>query len=338
MSKVVLGLSGGVDSALAAQLLKNAGHEVYGVFLDIGITPAEEARSVAEQLGIAFEAVDIRDELEAKVCKPFAEAYLGGRTPNPCVMCNPTVKFPALIRAADRIGAEYIATGHYARVERDEDSGRYRLVRADSSKDQSYMLCGLSQDILSRVIFPLGDLEKETVRQMAEEAGISVAHKSDSMEICFIPDNDHGKYIQSRGYESREGNFVDEEGNVLGCHKGIVHYTVGQRRGLGVAAGRRIFVSRIDPAKNEIVLSDLDKMQVRDIRIKDVNWVSMAPAAEPFRAEVKVRYSKISYAAQLVPEESGLHIIFDEEIKAPSAGQAAVFYNGDVLLGGGTIV
>lgn len=338
MSKVVLGLSGGVDSALAAQLLKDTGHEVYGVFLDIGITPAEEARSVAEQLGIAFEAIDIRDELETKVCKPFAEAYLGGRTPNPCVMCNPTVKFPALIRAADRIGAEYIATGHYARVERDEQSGRYRLVRADSSKDQSYMLCGLSQDILSRVIFPLGDLEKETVRQMAEEAGISVAHKSDSMEICFIPDNDHGKYIQSRGYESGEGNFVDEEGKVLGRHKGIVHYTVGQRRGLGVAAGRRIFVSRIDPEKNEIVLADLDKMQVRDIRITDVNWVSMAPAAEPFRADVKVRYSKISYAAQLVPEEGGLHIIFDEEIKAPSAGQAAVFYDGDVLLGGGTIV
>lgn len=338
MSKVVLGLSGGVDSALAASILRSEGHEVYGVFLDIGITPPEEARTVAEQLGIAFEAIDIRDELEAKVCKPFAEAYLGGRTPNPCVMCNPTVKFPALIRAADRIGAEYIATGHYARVERDEQSGRYRLVRADSSKDQSYMLCGLSQDILSRVIFPLGALEKETVRQMAEEAGISVAHKSDSMEICFIPDNDHGKYIQSRGYESREGNFVDEEGKVLGRHKGIVHYTVGQRRGLGVAAGRRIFVSRIDTEKNEIVLSDLDKMFIKEIRAENVNWVSMAAAEEAFRADVKVRYSKVSYPATLVPKAGGVDIIFDEEIKAPSAGQAAVFYNGDVLLGGGTIM
>ena len=338
MSKVVLGLSGGVDSALAARMLMDAGHEVYGVFLDIGITSPEDAKTVAEQLGIAFETVDIRDELEEKVCKPFAEAYLSGKTPNPCVMCNPTVKFPALVRAADRIGAEYIATGHYARVERDEMSGRYRLVRADSSKDQSYMLCGLSQDILSRVIFPLGELEKETVRQMAEDAGISVAHKSDSMEICFIPDNDHGKYIQSRGYESCEGNFVDEEGKVLGRHKGIVHYTVGQRRGLGVSAGRRIFVSRIDTEKNEIVLSDLDKMFIKEIRAEGVNWVSMPPSGEPFRAEVKVRYSKVSYPATLVPKEVGVDILFDEEIKAPSAGQAAVFYNGDVLLGGGTIV
>jgi len=337
MSKVVLGLSGGVDSALAASLLRDEGYEVYGVFLDIGVTPSDEARAVAEQLGIAFEAVDIRAELEEKVCAPFTKAYLGGRTPNPCVMCNPTVKFPALVRAADRIGAEYIATGHYAKVDYDEACGRYRLIRADSSKDQSYMLCGLTQDILARVIFPLGQFEKETVRQMAAQAGIPVAEKSDSMEICFIPDNDHGKYISSRGYVSRPGDFVDEAGNVLGQHKGIEYYTVGQRRGLGVAAGRRIFVSRIDPEKNEIVLSDLDKMQVRDIRVKDVNWVSMSPAAEAFRAEVKVRYSKISYAAELVPEEGGLHIIFDEEIKAPSAGQAAVFYSGDVLLGGGTI-
>ena len=338
MSKVVLGLSGGVDSALAASILRDEGYEVYGVFLDIGVTPPDEARAVAEQLGIGFEVVDIRAELEEKVCAPFTEAYLNGRTPNPCVMCNPTVKFPALVRAADRIGAEYIATGHYAKVDYDEVSGRYRLIRADSSKDQSYMLCGLGQDILSRVIFPLAQFEKETVRQMAAQAGLSVADKSDSMEICFIPENDHGRYIGSRGYVSQPGNFVDEAGNVLGQHKGIEYYTVGQRRGLGVAAGRRIFVSRIDPKKNEIVLSDLDKMQVRDIHIKDVNWVSMAPAAETFRAEVKVRYSKISYAAEIVLEEGGLHIVFNEEIKAPSAGQAAVFYSGDVLLGGGTIM
>ncbi len=338
MSKVVLGLSGGVDSALAAELLKSKGYEVYGVFLDIGVTPADDAETVARQLGIDFEVVDIRAELEEKVCKPFTDAYLHGKTPNPCVMCNPTVKFPALVRVADRIGAEYIATGHYARVERDEESGRYRLIRAESSKDQSYMLCGLAQDILSRVIFPLGSLEKDTVRQLARESGISVAHKSDSMEICFIPDNDHGRYILSRGCTSEEGNFVDEDGKVLGRHKGIVYYTVGQRRGLGVAAGRRIFVSRIDPEKNEIVLSDLDKMSVDRIRVEKVNWVSMAPCEEEFRADVKVRYSKISYPATLVPREGGLDIIFDEGIKAPSAGQAAVFYSGDVLLGGGTIV
>ncbi len=335
MSKVVLGLSGGVDSALAAKLLKDAGHEVIGVFLDIGVTPADDAREAAEQLGIAFEMVDIRAELEEKVCAPFTEAYLHGRTPNPCVMCNPTVKFPALVRAADRLGAEYIATGHYARV--DCKNGRYRLIRADSQKDQSYMLCGLSQDILARVIFPLGALEKDTVREMAARSGISAADKSDSMEICFIPDNDHGRYIESRGYVSRPGNFIDEAGNKLGEHKGIQYYTVGQRRGLGVAAGRRIFVSRIDPEKNEIVLSDLDKMSVTEIRASAVNWVSMAPPLEPFRADVKVRYSKISYPAELIPEGDGLRVFFDEAIKAPSAGQAAVFYSGDVLLGGGTI-
>ena len=279
MSKVVLGLSGGVDSALSANILRNEGYEVYGVFLDIGVTPPDDARAVAEQLGISFEVVDIRAELEKKVCAPFADAYLHGRTPNPCVLCNPNVKFPALIRVADRIGAEYVATGHYARVDYDEMSGRYRLISADSQKDQSYMLCGLPQNILARVIFPLAEFEKETVREMAAEAGISVADKSDSMEICFIPDNDHGKYIESRGYVSRPGNFVDESGKVLGEHKGIQYYTVGQRRGLGVAAGHRIFVSRIDPEKNEIVLSDLDKMFVRKIRVKDVNWVSMPPAA-----------------------------------------------------------
>ena len=337
MSKVVLGLSGGVDSALSANILRNEGYEVYGVFLDIGVTPPDDARAVAEQLGISFEVVDIRAELEKKVCAPFADAYLHGRTPNPCVLCNPNVKFPALIRVADRIGAEYVATGHYARVDYDEMSGRYRLISADSQKDQSYMLCGLPQNILARVIFPLAEFEKETVREMAAEAGISVADKSDSMEICFIPDNDHGKYIESRGYVSRPGNFVDESGKVLGEHKGIQYYTVGQRRGLGVAAGHRIFVSRIDPEKNEIVLSDLDKMFVRKIRVKDVNWVSMPPAAEPFRAQVKVRYSKISYAARLVPNGGELDIVFDEEIKSPSAGQAAVFYAGNILLGGGTI-
>ena len=337
MSKVVLGLSGGVDSALTASLLRDEGYEVHGVFLDIGVTPPDDAKAVAEQLGIGFEVVDIRGELEKRVCAPFAEAYLHGRTPNPCVLCNPNVKFPALIRIADRIGAEYVATGHYARVDYDERSGRYRLIRADSQKDQSYMLCGLGQDILARVIFPLGKYEKETVREMAASVGISVADKSDSMEICFIPDNDHGRYIESRGYVSRPGNFVDGEGKVLGEHKGIQYYTVGQRRGLGVAAGRRIFVSRIDPAKNEIVLSDLDEMFVGEIYVKDVNWVSMPPAEKPFRAQVKVRHSRLSYAAELVPEGGGLHIIFDEKIKAPSAGQAAVFYDGDVLLGGGTI-
>lgn len=337
MSKVVLGLSGGVDSALSANILRDAGYEVHGVFLDIGVTPPDDARVVAEQLGIGFEVVDIRRELEENVCAPFAEAYLHGVTPNPCVLCNPKVKFPTLIRVAERIGAEYIATGHYARVEYDEGSGRYRLISADSQKDQSYMLCGLSQDVLARVIFPLGSFEKETVRKMAASAGISVADKSDSMEICFIPDNDHGKYIESRGYVSEPGNFVDEAGNVLGVHKGIQYYTVGQRRGLGVAAGHRIFVSRIDPEKNEIVLSDLDKMFVTDIWVRDVNWVSMPPAEAPFRAAVKVRYSKLSYAAELIPGDGGLRVVFDEAIKSPSAGQAAVFYDGNVLLGGGTI-
>lgn len=337
MAKVVLGLSGGVDSALAARILLDEGCEVHGVFLDIGVTPADDARAVAEQLGISFEVLNIDEELEEKVCAPFAAAYLNGKTPNPCVMCNPRVKFPALVRAADRIGAEHIATGHYAKTARDEQSGRYMLVRADSEKDQSYMLCGLGQDILKRVLFPLGGMEKDAVRKMAGEAGISVADKSDSMEICFIPDNDHGKYIESRGYVSRPGNFVDDSGKILGEHKGIQFYTVGQRRGLGVAAGRRIFVSRIDPERNEIVLSDLDKMFVDEITVSDVNWVSMPKADSAFRAEVKVRYSKLSYPAELVPQGDRLRIMFDEAIKAPSAGQAAVFYRGDVLLGGGTI-
>lgn len=336
MRKIVLGLSGGVDSAVSAALLKERGFEVHGVFLDIGLGGSEDAANVADRLGISFEVLQITAEMEKMVCSPFASAYLSGRTPNPCIMCNPRLKFPKLIETADKIGANFIATGHYARVENDENSGRANLLKGKSTNDQSYMLCMLPQDILKRVIFPLGGFEKNEVRKMAEIFGISVAKKPDSMEICFIPDNDYASFIEKRSETPPQGNFVDENGAILGRHKGIHHYTVGQRRGLGVAAGYRLFVSRIDSEKNEVVLSS-EGEGTNFILVKNINWIALDKPKMTFRASVKVRHSKIEYPALVEPCEQNANVIFDSTIRRPAPGQSGVFYNGDIVLGGGEI-
>jgi tRNA-specific 2-thiouridylase len=336
MEKIVLGLSGGVDSAVSAALLMQRGFEVHGVFLDIGLGSPEDARQVAEKLGISFEAVPIAEELSAKVCTPFAVAYLNGRTPNPCIMCNPGVKFPNLLKIADKIGAKYVATGHYARVEIDEECGRARLLKNPSANDQSYMLCMLPQEILKRIVFPLGCMEKSDVRKAAEDLNISVAKKPDSMEICFIPDNDYAAFIEKRFETPPEGNFVDENGKILGKHKGIHHYTVGQRRGLGISAGQRIFVSRIDSEKNEVVLSP-EGEGISEIFVKNINWIAFESPENAFKAAVKVRHSRIEYPALIVPSAQGSKVIFDKPIRRPAPGQSAVFYDGDYVLGGGEV-
>ncbi len=337
MEKVVLGLSGGVDSAVAAALLIKRGFEVHGAFLDIGVTPPEDAALVAKTLGIDFNIIDIRAELEEKVCKPFTDAYLRGRTPNPCVICNPTVKFPSLLREADRLGAEYVATGHYARVTRDE-AGRWQLRAAPCDKDQSYMLARLGQDVLSRAIFPLGEYTKDEVRAEAANFGLPVAAKSDSMEICFIPDNDHGKFIRSRCADTPPGDFISPDGKVLGQHRGIQYYTIGQRRGLGVSLGHRMFVSAISPEDNTVTLSDLDELFTDKTSVNELNWVSIPPQTDSFRAEVKVRHSRVAYCAEIIPQEGKAEIMFDEKLRRPAKGQLAVFYRGDLLLGCGTII
>ena len=332
MKKVVLGLSGGVDSAVAATLLRREGYDVTGVYLDIGTpTGTFEAQSVADSLGIPLVIVDISEKLEENVCRPFVGAYLQGRTPNPCIMCNPSVKFRTLCDHADKIGADFVATGHYARV-RDGN-----LLKGHVSNDQSYMLCRVTRAQLSRLVLPLGEYEKTEIRKMAAEMGLSVAGKPDSMEICFIPDGDYAAFIEARGEYPPEGNFVDEAGAILGIHKGIHHYTLGQRRGLGIALGKRMFVSALLPEKNEVVLSEGDGLYVTELRAEDVNW-QLDVNAEKMPCKVRVRHSKMMTSATAFPQRKSVHIVFEEPVRAPTPGQSAVMYDGDTVLGGGYII
>jgi len=332
VKKVVLGLSGGVDSAVAAMLLGRAGYDVTGLYLDIGTpTGALEAQGVADSLGIPLVIVDIKEKLEENVCKPFVSAYLQGRTPNPCIMCNPSVKFRTLCDHADEIGAEFVATGHYARIREG------KLLKGPASNDQSYMLCRVTREQLSRLVLPLGEYEKTEIRKMAAEMGLSVASKPDSMEICFIPDGDYAAFIEARGEYPPEGNFVDESGKILGIHKGIHHYTMGQRRGLGIALGKRMFVSALSPETNEVVLSEGDGLYVTELRAGDVNW-QQEVTAEKIPCTVRVRHSKMMTQAAAFPDGSGVHIVFEEPVRAPTPGQSAVMYDGDTVLGGGYII
>ncbi|MGE4353565.1 MAG: tRNA 2-thiouridine(34) synthase MnmA [Oscillospiraceae bacterium] len=331
MEKVILGLSGGVDSAVAASLLRSRGFDVHGVYLDIGLGGDTDARVVAGSLGIPLEICDIRAELDDKVCTRFASSYLAGKTPNPCMLCNPNVKFPTLLRMADKLGGQYVATGHYARC---EDS---RLFKGKPSNDQSYMLSRLTPQQLKRCLFPLGGMEKVQVRALAEKLDLPVAHKPDSMEICFIPDGDYAAFIASRGEVPPEGNFVDERGQVLGRHRGIHHYTLGQRKRLGIALGKRIFVSAIDSLNNTVTLSDDDVLSVNRAEAEEANWL-ISPPDGGFDADVRVRHSKLSYPAHITPLGTGFTIEFSAPVRAPTPGQAAVGYIGDEVVCSGWII
>ena len=333
--KLVLGLSGGVDSAVAARRLRED-YDVTCLWLDIGLGGGEDAAAVAAELGLPFETADIRDALEQQVCGPFAADYLAGRTPLPCARCNPTVKFPALLALADRIGAPYVATGHYARRGVGPD-GRALLLKGRPANDQSYMLSRLPQEILRRTVFPLGDLEKSEVRDLARSWGIPVAEKPDSMEICFIPDGDYAAWLDKRGGTPPPGDFVDREGNVMGRHKGIHHYTLGQRRGLGVSGPHRYFVSAIRPETNQVVLSDGADLHADVARCTDLNWIALTGLTIPRRCTVRLRHSKNETEAVLHPTEQGVEIRMLAPARAPTPGQLAVFYDGDSVLGSGWI-
>ena len=330
--KVVLGLSGGVDSAVSAKLLRDRRFEITGLFLDIGNEKARnDAHAAAEFLKIPLSVLDIRSELELQVCAPFVEAYLRGETPNPCIICNPSVKFKALLGYADDIGADFVATGHYAKI---SDGQLYKGCPAN---DQSYMLYRLPREYLSRIIFPLGDFEKAEVREMADGIRLPLANKPDSMEICFIPDDDYAAYIESRGLRPAPGNFVSPAGEVLGRHRGIHRYTVGQRRGLGIAAGKRVFVLEVRPETNEVVLSDDEFLYVDEVSVHSVNW--LIPKSDAFKAEAKVRHSRVQTPATVYPDVMGksARLSFDVPVRAPAKGQSAVFYVDNKLIGGGFI-
>lgn len=331
---VVLGLSGGVDSAVAATLLARQGFAVTGLYLDIGLggTGAADAAAVADRLGIPLKIADIRQELEREVCAPFAAGYLAGHTPLPCAMCNPTVKFPALFRLAEEIGAQHVSTGHYANVENGV------LKKGRPANDQSYMLARLTRKQLQSVIFPLGNYEKREVRELAREFGIPVADKPDSMEICFIPSGDYAAWLEEHGFSTPEGNFVDKEGNVLARHKGIHHYTLGQGRGLGVSGPHRYYVSAIRPETNEVVLSDGTDLGRDVVRGVQPNWIAVENLTEPMEVTVRLRHSRTEQEAILSPEGDGIRLDMKTPARAPTPGQLAVFYQGDAVVGSAWIV
>jgi tRNA-specific 2-thiouridylase len=352
MDRVIVGMSGGVDSAVAAYLLKIAGYDVIGVTLRTWVTAdgqdsrcceIDDAGRVADQLGIPYYVVNCLSEFREAVTEPFIQEYLRGQTPNPCVGCNRLIKWDKLLETARNMQAAHIATGHYAQVVR-LPNGRYTVTGAlHAEKDQTYMLYRLSQEQLAVTMMPLGRLSKPEVREIAVKAGIPVADKPDSQEICFVMDGDYAKYIEENATEEipGEGNFVDEEGRVLGRHRGIIHYTVGQRKGLGIALGAPAYVKEIRPQSNEVVIGDEASLYSREVFCRDLNFLSIPglDAGSVLRCRVKIRYHHIARPAQIEmagPEH--LKVLFDEPVKAAAPGQSAVFYDEDgCVIGGGVI-
>ena len=336
--KVVLGLSGGVDSSVAALRLMDEGYEVHALYLDIGLGGEDAARETAAKLGLPFTVKNVSDELERHVCSKFYEDYLAGRTPIPCAHCNPTVKFPALLRYADGIGAQFIATGHYARIGTGTD-GKPVLLQALSQNDQSYMLARMPRTMLERILLPLGDVDKDHIRREAEVGQLPTANRPDSMEICFIPDNDYASWLDRRGGTPGPGNFVDSEGNILGIHKGFHHYTIGQRRGLGVPSTGRLFVTAIRPETNEVVLSHGENLHTSQVFCGSLNWLAEGELNAPRHVAVRLRHSRRADEATLIPLGDGrVEVRTDAPARAPTPGQLGVFYDGEKVLGSGWIL
>lgn len=353
---VVIGMSGGVDSSVAAYLLKEQGYRVIGVTMQIwqdtdtltqeenggccGATAVWDARNVAEQLEIPYYVMNFKESFEKNVIEYFKSEYLKGRTPNPCIACNRYVKWESLLTRSLEIGADYIATGHYANVVK-LDNGRYAIKKSKTqTKDQTYALYNLTQAQLSHTLMPIGAYEKDEIRRIAEEIGLNVANKPDSQEICFIPDHDYGKYIKENMPEvPGEGNFVTADGTVLGKHKGIYHYTVGQRRGLGLAMGYHVFVSEIRPETNEVVIGTNEDIMSDRLYANQLNFMSVVDITEDTEVSAKIRYNHSGAKAVIRKIDRDLiECIFEKPQRAITPGQAVVFYDGNLVLGGGTII
>ncbi len=354
---VVVAMSGGVDSSVAAALLKEQGLDVFGMTMNLFALPkrachADELRSccgadarrdagrVAAVLGIPFYVADFRRTFEREVIADFVEEYRRGRTPNPCLRCNPLVKFGPLLRRGRRLGAERIATGHYARVDFDETRGRWRLRKGlDPDKDQSYFLYALGQEELARTIFPLGGLRKSEVRALAERFGLPVAQKPESQEICFIPDDDYAAFLRARIPDAfRPGKIVDPGGKIIGRHDGFISFTIGQRKGMGIAAPRPLYVISLDPTTNTVVAGPNEALFKSRLAVADLHWGAIAGIEAPTAAIVKIRSRHEGAPATLIPESDGMVVVeFAKPQRAITPGQAAVFYDGDVVLGGGQI-
>ena len=348
-------MSGGVDSSVAALLLQQAGHKISGVNLrmfhneDLGQSPgktccsladAEDAGLVARRLGAPFYVFDVSQVFRSTVIRDFIEEYQNGRTPNPCAVCNRTVKFGALLDRVRVLGADYLATGHYARVEQDAATGRYLLkLGLDRSKDQSYFLYMLTQEQLAHTLFPLGSLEKTQVRQLAEAHGLVNAHKHDSQDICFVPDGDYAAFIERTvGTPSLPGNFVDQKGQVLGHHRGIIRYTHGQHKGLGLSTSEPLYVLEKDAVSNTIRLGPDSDLWSQTLTAEQFNWVSIPEPTEPIAVTVKTRYSQREAAAIARSLPGGrCQVTFEEPQRAITPGQAVVLYQEEIVVGGGTI-
>ena len=356
MSKVVVGMSGGVDSSVAAYLLKQQGYEVIGVTMQIwqdaeriveeenggccGLSAVEDARRVAAQLEIPYYVMNFKDSFQKNVVDYFVEEYLNGRTPNPCIACNRYVKWESLLQRSLSIGADYIATGHYARIVK-LPNGRYTLRRsATLAKDQTYALYNLTQEQLQRTLMPVGEYSKEEIRKIAEDIQLQVANKPDSQDICFVSDGDYAGFIEkTAGKQLQKGNFVTVDGTVLGEHKGIIHYTVGQRKGLGLALGYPAFVLEIRPETNEVVIGTHEESMAKSLRAGNLNFMSIEDLTEPMRVFTKIRYNHRGVWATIEKTgEDEILCTFEEPQRAVTPGQAVVFYDGEYVLGGGTIL
>lgn len=354
--KVVIGMSGGVDSSVAAYLLKKQGYDVIGATMQIwqdeddnvqeenggccGLSAVYDARRVANQLGIPYYVMNFKQEFKEKVIDYFVEEYLQARTPNPCIACNRYVKWESLLNRSLEIGADYIATGHYARIKK-LPSGRYTLQQSVThAKDQTYALYNLTQEQLSHTLMPVGDYTKDEIRKIASDAGLMVAHKPDSQEICFVSDNDYAKYIEEiTGQQSPSGNFVDLDGNILGRHKGIIHYTIGQRKGLGLAMGKPVFVVDIKKESNEVVIGSNEDVFAKALIADRVNYMSIASLKGEMRVRAKVRYNHRGAKATIrMIGDDLLECVFDEPQRAITPGQAVVFYEDDYIVGGASIL
>lgn len=353
---VVVGLSGGVDSSVAAYLLKEQGYDVIGVTMQIwqeedsctveenggccGLSAVEDARRVAQKLDIPYYVMNFRKEFQKQVIDYFTREYLEGRTPNPCIACNRYVKWESLLKRSLEIGADYIATGHYARVEQ-LPNGRYAIRNSvTAKKDQTYALYNLTQEQLARTLMPVGAYTKDEIRKIAEEAGLLVAHKKDSQEICFVPDNDYAGFIKnSTGKTIPKGNFVLADGKVIGEHQGIIHYTIGQRKGLNLSMGHPVLVTKIRPDSNEVIIGENEDLFVNTLICDRVNFMAMEGLDGEVRLKAKIRYNHPGAECVISPAEDGkVRVTFDQPQRAITPGQAVVFYQGEYVAGGGIIL
>lgn len=359
--KALIAMSGGVDSSVAAYLIQQAGYSCAGanmrLFTNADIAAddkaddddnsccsaadAEDARQVAARLGMPFYVFNMADKFRAAVIDRFIAAYQAGETPNPCIDCNRYLKFEGLFEKALTLGYDYIVTGHYARILHDEQTGRWQLLRAtDPAKDQSYVLYSLTQEQLAHTLFPLGELAKQQVRQIATEQGFVTAQKAESQDICFVPDGDYAAFIeQHSGQIATPGDFIDVNGKVLGRHRGVIRYTVGQRRGLGLAMPRPVYVKEIDPAANTVTVAYDEELFCDRLVARNINLIDRERIDKPLRLQVKIRYNqKAQWATVAQTADDELSIVFDEPQRAIAKGQAAVLYDGDVVVGGGRII